>query len=99
VLFVVDELVELRGSWALIVEGRREEGREGRGRVEEGWEGRQRSKLVGRGGRRKETRDKVQVGEGRKGERRQLPGTRSDFFFLVGSRWSVVKPFRKKQSQ
>lgn len=48
-LFVVDELVELRGSWALIVEGRREEeGREGRGRVEEGWEGRQRSKLVGR---------------------------------------------------
>jgi hypothetical protein len=54
-LFVTDdELVEERGSWALIVEGRREEeGREGRGRVEDGWEGRQ--KEVSKG--RKEERD------------------------------------------
>lgn len=76
---------------------RRRKRRERQGRRRVGGSAK-RSKL-GRGGRRKETRDKVQVGEGRKGERRQLPGTRSDFFFLVGSRWSVVKPFRKKQSQ
>ena len=76
---------------------RRRKRRERQGRRRVGGSAK-RSKL-GRGGRRKETRDKVQVGEVRKGERRQLPGTRSDFFFLVSSRWSVVKPFRKKQSQ